>query len=933
MSMHENAQVDINVNGKSAQKQLSALEKSAEKYKKELVEANRAGDLKGYKKAKKNLDSVNKEMRQLKKQTFDVNKVVNNLSTATYNDLRKSARKLNKELNNMERNTKQYAAKKKQLAAVRGEMSKHRNELRGTNKLWANMKGMLPALGIGAAVAAVGRLIGKWTKFQEKLRKTKHQIETLTGATGNMLDELTAKVDATAKTFDQDFGKVAESANVLAKQMQISYGRAMELIQTGFANGADSSGEFLDMLKEYPAQLKEVGLNAEETITLMTQQVEQGVFSDKGIDAIKEAGISLREMTKPTKEAIEGIGLTAEQIQKVIDEEGMIGAIKLVSERLNSLKDNSPAVGAAIADIFKGPGEDAGLAYLKTLKDINVDMDELQESTGEYAQTQKQLVEANERVSQSMNAIFGDGSAWANVKVAWKQWWAHQLDRLRKWRVALNKIGRAMGFDVKPLTEFSDTIIQTNPELRKLADTVQEFGTETDKGREALTKLNSKLYEAYGSEGLKMAQEFTEEQKRLSQERIQQSNEETDNVEQNNKEQQRSFKDLNSALEKEFEKTTLHYKQQLAQRKISQEQYESEMRVEELAYLSSKKALYEKFGRDTLAIEQKIADKQIEMNEEITTMTVENGEKLLQQLAEDKQQINRELEEWENQQFEKEKQDLKRHMQMLEDIRSQSYLRALANLRKALDERLISHKEYVNSVEQLNQAEARSWAMSASAAVEGAETTEDAAAAVMNSIRNQIKAYLAEALAGVLAKALASVPFPFNLAIAATAAGAASALFDQIVPEFGQKKSGTLDVIGEEDGKTYRNVPYQGEVSDVGIANQGRPTIINEQGGELIADAATTKNVQMNAPELIDQLKSYQVPQRAEGTLKETKGTTNNDMSKQLKRSEQSNRQLAAAVNRLIDEGIQARYGDDEIRNIRDKSNEFDKIERDASWD
>src|SRR6056297_748487 len=119
MSMHENAQVDINVNGKSAQKQLSALEKSAEKYKKELVQANKAGDLKGYKKAKKNLDGVNKEMRQLKKQTFDVNKVVNNLSTATYNDLRKSARKLNKELNNMERNTKQYAAKKKQLAAVR----------------------------------------------------------------------------------------------------------------------------------------------------------------------------------------------------------------------------------------------------------------------------------------------------------------------------------------------------------------------------------------------------------------------------------------------------------------------------------------------------------------------------------------------------------------------------------------------------------------------------------------------------------------------------------------------------------------------------------------------------------------------------------------------------------------------------------------------
>ncbi len=41
-----------------------------------------------------------------------------------------------------------------------------------------------------------------------------------------------------------------------------------------------------------------------------------------------------------------------------------------MSDRLNELPASSDKVGKAIADIFSGPGEDAGLEYIKTLGKI-----------------------------------------------------------------------------------------------------------------------------------------------------------------------------------------------------------------------------------------------------------------------------------------------------------------------------------------------------------------------------------------------------------------------------------------------------------------------------------------------------------------------------------------------------------------------------------
>lgn len=273
------------------------------------------------------------------------------------------------------------------------------------------------ALGPAAVAGAVIGVGAALVSLQQELEKTRKSVQQLTDATGENLDILTSKIQATSDTFGQDFNEVLLAANSLSKQMGISAGEALDLINKGFALGADANGEFLETLREYPNQFKEVGLTGAESIALISQNVKSGIFSDKGIDTIKEAGLSLRELTKPTREALDGIGLSSDAIAKSLEDgtQSVFEVIQTVSKQLGTLPPQSAAVGTALADIFKGAGEDAGLQYIKTLGDINLNLDDVIANADEFTKTQLELVAAEERIEKVFNDVLGAGDNQINV--------------------------------------------------------------------------------------------------------------------------------------------------------------------------------------------------------------------------------------------------------------------------------------------------------------------------------------------------------------------------------------------------------------------------------------------------------------------------------------------------------------------------------------
>lgn len=242
-----------------------------------------------------------------------------------------------------------------------------------------------------AGIVGVGYAFKWWYDYNAGLVEATRLTKQLTGLSGNELKQFRNEVQAISDTFGKDFREILNTANALTRQFGISTDEAVSLLKEGLISGADVSGAFLQNVREYSTFFKEAGLNADEFIAIVSQTNKDGLFSDKGIDAIKEATIRLREMTTATSTALENIGLDSKQVQKdlVSGSKTIFDVIREISARLGELPENSAAVGAAIADIFGGPGEDAGLQYLKTLKDIDTSMQTVIKSSGELGELQR----------------------------------------------------------------------------------------------------------------------------------------------------------------------------------------------------------------------------------------------------------------------------------------------------------------------------------------------------------------------------------------------------------------------------------------------------------------------------------------------------------------------------------------------------------------
>lgn len=259
-----------------------------------------------------------------------------------------------------------------------------------------------------AGVAGVGMAFKWFYDYNKGIEEATRKTMQFTGLFGDEMKSVRNQALAISETFDVDFSETLQSANVMSKQFGISVSDSLKLLQDGFVAGANASDEFLENVKEYPTYLKEAGLNAEQFVAISTNATKQGIFSDKGLDTIKEGNLRLREMTTATAAALDGIGISSEKVQKELQNgsKTTFDIMQEVGDKLKEYPASSAKVGKAIADIFGGPGEDAGLKYIETLGDIEMNMDKVKEQSSDVAKAQEKQVEANKRLKDTASALF-----------------------------------------------------------------------------------------------------------------------------------------------------------------------------------------------------------------------------------------------------------------------------------------------------------------------------------------------------------------------------------------------------------------------------------------------------------------------------------------------------------------------------------------------
>lgn len=259
-----------------------------------------------------------------------------------------------------------------------------------------------------AGVAAAGAAFKWWYNYNSGLVEATRLTQQFTQLSGSALKDLRDEISGISDTFGTDFRETLQATNSVAKQFGISYEQAADVIRKGFVAGANANGEFIDTLKEYPAYFKEAGISASDFVAIIAKSNQEGIFSDKGVDAIKEGNLRLREMTTATARALEGIGISSKKVQEDLQSGAKTTwqVMQEVSQKLSELPESSSKVGTAIADIFGGPGEDAGLQYLTMLKDIKGGIDDVIERQGDAATSLFEVNNAATECKKAFNNLF-----------------------------------------------------------------------------------------------------------------------------------------------------------------------------------------------------------------------------------------------------------------------------------------------------------------------------------------------------------------------------------------------------------------------------------------------------------------------------------------------------------------------------------------------
>lgn len=201
-----------------------------------------------------------------------------------------------------------------------------------------------------------------------------------------------------------------------------------------------------------------------------------------------------------------------------------------------------------------------------------------------------------------------------------------------------------------------------------------------------------------------------------------------------------------------------------------------------------------------------------------------------------------------------------------------------------------------------------------------AENAEQAKKEMTIMALNALEQIANIAIAQIVAKELGTKSFA-GIATAAILGGLVKAAVSAAKAKVNQRYAGKYDVIGQDDGRTYRNVPYQGDMK-TGIYSQ--PTLVGERGSELVVDAGTLRNVSVNFPDVLPKIRASMVPQRAAGNVAErTNQSISQSANQPINQSiDPEMKAILAALASHLSHGISAKI------NYEHKAHEEDKMSR-----
>lgn len=167
----------------------------------------------------------------------------------------------------------------------------------------------------GESMGDAAQVVGQ---VHQALRLTGDELLTTTEgvfAIRDAFEHLGADVDTTlnaTRTMKANFPGMDEA-------------EVLDLIASGFQNGAGRAGDFIDVLNEYPGDFARIGLSAEDMVGIINEGLDAGVWNaDRVGDAVREMGIRITTAGDTGQDAIREM-FPADEAERLIRDFGRGG--------------------------------------------------------------------------------------------------------------------------------------------------------------------------------------------------------------------------------------------------------------------------------------------------------------------------------------------------------------------------------------------------------------------------------------------------------------------------------------------------------------------------------------------------------------------------------------------------------------------------------
>lgn len=385
--IEQKATATVYVDGEAAKQELEELRQKSLEWSKALDQAEKDGNKALGKQLRKLIKEADKEMGGLKKQTVDVNKILQNLSTAKTKELSDTIRVLNSRLNSraVTRNSEEWNTLNKQIVLAREELQRVNAEQQLGQSLSTKMTGGINKY-FGTVTATIAGITGAGLSVDQAVEKYTEMTDVYTDVMKytNMTEEQVANLNEAFKKVDTRTTR--EQLNALANDAgRLGLKTKADILD--FVEGADIIKVALgDDLGE--DAVKNIGKMAEMFGVSDEKGLKQGMLSTaSAINELAQSSSASEQYLLDFTARMAGTGK-----QAGISMTQIMGYASVLDQDMQQVEMSSTALQGIVMKMYQDPAKFAAMAG----KDVTAFTKLLKE-------------DANEALLQLLSTLQGQG--------------------------------------------------------------------------------------------------------------------------------------------------------------------------------------------------------------------------------------------------------------------------------------------------------------------------------------------------------------------------------------------------------------------------------------------------------------------------------------------------------------------------------------------